>query len=633
MSNGMTQTERLITINSALGPNKLAVRSLSGHEEISRLFTFQLDLLSEDHAIDAKQIVGKPVALSILLSDGSSERYFHGIVSRFAQMPSEGRYAHYYAEVVPWLWFLTQTTDCRIFQDKSIPDIIMEIFKDFGFSDHEWNVKGKHEKWTYCVQYRETAFEFVSRLMEQEGIFYFFRHENNKHVLVVADQPGVHKPCPVKNTFRMAPANGGGAALNEDVVSHWEHHYEFRPGKWAQTDYNFEDPGLNLLSTTQTVVSLDGNKKFEIFDYPGEYLAKAEGEALTKVRMQEEETAYDVVRGSGNCRPFSPGLKFTLEMHERRSENGTYVLTAVTHSARQAGFFGDEGSGEVSYSNSFTCIPQAVPFRPARKTRKPMVYGTQTAVVTGPSGEEIHTDKYSRVKVQFHWDRRGKKDDTSSCWIRVAQPWAGAKWGAIWIPRIGQEVVVDFLEGDPDRPLIVGSVYNANQMPPYDLPANKTQSGIKSRSSLRGGAANFNEIRFEDKKGSEEIVVHAERNLATTVEANETRSVGGSRTTTIQKDDTLTVKEGNRAATIDQGNDDLKIKMGNRTTVISMGNHNMDVSMGNSTTKVPMGTDKTEAMNIELNGTVGIKLTCGAASIELLPAMITITAPLVKINS
>jgi type VI secretion system secreted protein VgrG len=621
----MTQTERLITLNTGLGPNKLAVRSLSGHEEISRLFSFQLDLLSEDGNIDAKQIVGKPVALSILLADGSSERFFHGIVSRFAQLPSEGKYARYYAEVAPWLWFLTQTADCRIFQDKKIPDIIEEVFKDFGFSDYETSeIKGTHEKWVYCVQYRETAFEFVSRIMEQEGIFYFFRHENNKHVMVLADQPGAHKPCPVTNTFRMQPATGHGANVADDVVSHWEHHYEFRPGKWAQTDYNFEDPGLNLMANTQTVVSLDGNKKFEMFDYPGEYMTKGEGEALNKLRMQEEEVAYDVVRGTGNCRPFSPGLKFTLEMHERRSENTGYVLTSVTHSARQAGFFGDEGEGETSYSNSFTCIPQAVPFRPVRKTRKPVVYGTQTAVVTGPSGEEIYTDKYSRVKVQFHWDRRGKKDDKSSCWIRVAQPWAGAKWGAIWIPRIGQEVVVDFLEGDPDRPLIVGSVYNANQMPPYDLPANKTQSGIKSRSSMRGGASNFNEIRFEDKKGSEEIVVHAERNLATTVEADESRSVGGSRTTTIQKDDALTVKEGNR---------DAKIQKGNDTLVISMGNRDTDVTKGNCATKVPVGKFSVNAMNIELNGTASVKLICGAATIELLPAMINITAPMVKINS
>jgi type VI secretion system secreted protein VgrG len=623
MANGMTQTARLITINTPFGPNKLAVTSLTGHEEMSRLFHFQIEMLSEDGGLDAKKIVGKPVAVAVQLADGSNYRYFHGIVTRFGQRPSEGNYFRYYAEAAPWLWYLTQTANCRIFQEKSIPEIIAQIFSDFGFSDYEnAEIRGSHEKWNYCVQYRETAFDFISRLIEQEGIFYFFRHEQNKHVMVLSDQPGAHKPCPVTNTFRMQPATGH-ATVGEDTIHDWQHHYEFRPGKWAQTDYNFEEPAQSLLATTPSVVEIDGNKKFEIFDYPGEYLTKSEGDKLNKIRMQEEEVTYDTVGGSGDCRPFSPGLKFTLQNHARRGENGTYVLTCVTHSAKQGGYFGDEGTGETGYSNSFTCIPQAVPFRPARQTAKPIVYGTQTAVVTGPPGEEIYTDKYGRVKVQFHWDREGRKDDKTSCWIRVAQPWAGKTWGAIWIPRIGQEVVVDFLEGDPDRPLIIGSVYNAEQMPPYDLPANKTQSGIKSRSSMRGGTSNFNEIRFEDKKGSEEIVVHAERNLSTTVEADETRSVGGSRTTTIQKDDLLTIKEGNRETKVEKGNDTLVVAMGDKKT---------DISKGNCSTAAPLGKYSVDAKEIVLTGTQSVKLVCGASTIEMLPALIKISAPMVKIN-
>jgi type VI secretion system secreted protein VgrG len=537
--------------------------------------------------------------------------------------------------VAPWLWFLTQTANCRIFQEKTTLQIIEQIFNDFGFSDYEiGEVKGVTDKWNYCVQYRETAFDFISRLMEDEGIFYFFRHENNKHVLVLGNQPGAHKNCPVKSTFRMVPGQGRGANVSEDSVSEWEHHYEFRPGKWAQTDYNFETPSTSLLVSTGSVVQLDGISKFEVFDFPGEYEMKPDGEKLNKIRMQEEEVAYSVVRGSGNCRPFSPGLKFSLEKHERPAENGTYVLTSVTHSARQTGFFGDDGLGDTDYSNSFTCIPVAVPYRPSRTTSKPIVHGTQTAVVTGPPGEEIYTDKYGRVKVQFHWDREGRKDDKTSCWIRVAQPWAGKQWGAIWIPRIGQEVVVAFLEGDPDRPLIVGSVYNAEQMPPYELTANKTQSGIKSRSSMKGGAADFNELRFEDKKGSEDIYFHAQKDFHRVVENDDDLKVGHDQTIEIKNHRTEVVKEGDEKVTIEQGKrsvfvntgDDLhQVKTGNRDAIIDMGNDSITVKMGNHMRKINLGKSETEAMQ-------SITLKVGANSIVVDQSGITLDGIMIKLK-
>ncbi len=536
----------MLKIETPLGADKVLVRSFSGREEISRLFNFQIELVSEDGKIDAQDIVGKNVTFAVLQADGSTERYFNGYVIRFGQRPSRERLHRYHAEVVPWLWFLTRSSDCRIFQKKTVPDIVKEVFGLFGFSDFDDSgIQGQHLPWDSCVQYRETAFNFIARLLEQEGIFYFFRHENGKHILVLADRKSVHKPCPYQSKVRMEPARGSGFHSDEDVVSHWEHHYRYRSGKWAQTDYNFETPSTSLLSNSQTVVSLPNNTKYEIFDYPGEYATKGEGSSLTKLRMEEEEVPHDAVQGAGTCRSFTPGGKFTLTHHERRSENKGYVITSISHSASQGGFSADDEGQPAQYSNNFSCIPDKVQFRPARITPKPLVQGTQTAVVVGPKGEEIYTDKYGRVKVQFHWDRLGKYNENSSCWIRVSQPWAGKNWGAVFNPRIGQEVIVDFLEGDPDRPLIVGRVYNAELMPPYTLPANQTQSGFKSRSSKKGGTANFNEIRFEDKKGSEQIFINAEKDMDERVE-NDSREWVGNDRHLIVKNDQKELVEGDK---------------------------------------------------------------------------------------
>src|SRR5512135_3121830 len=341
-------------------------------------------------------------------------------------------------------------------------------------------------------------------------------------------------------------------------------------------------------------------------------MRKADGTAEVKIRMAEEEAPYDVIVGSGTCCTFTPGGKFQLEDHEIAAEQGRYVITSILHTATETSF-GDTSAGSP-YSNSFTCIPDSVAYRPARLTPKPIVQGPQTAVVVGPAGEEIYVDKYGRVKVQFFWDRLGKKDENSSCWMRVAQHWAGKNWGAIFNPRIGQEVIVDFLEGDPDRPIITGRVYNAEQMPPYTLPDNMTQSGVKTHSSKGGGTDDFNELRFEDKKGSEQIYFHAQKDFDRVVENNDTLKVGssdsdtcpdGSQTISIYKDrtstietgnETLTVKQGNRTVTIDQGNDTHQVKMGNRDVKIDMGNDSLKISMGNQTTKLDLGASSTEAM-------------------------------------
>jgi type VI secretion system secreted protein VgrG len=508
MSTFVQSENRLLAVTSTLGTDVLLLAGFAGREEMSRLFTYDLDLLSENEAIPAKDIVGKPVGWTVAHMD-DEPRAFHGIVKRFVAGARKYRqYRGYRAEVVPWPWFLTRTADCKIFQGKTAPEIIELVFKDFGFSDYQLNTSRSYEKRIYCVQYRETAFNFVSRLMEEEGMFYFFLHEEGKHTLVIGDRISHYKNCK-EATVVYAPGT-----ITQNHISSWDHAYEFRSGKWAFTDYNFETPSSKLLATTNTLVDLPSIDKYELYDYPGLYQVKGDGDGDAKLRMEEEECPHNVAQGASQCVTFTPGHKFTLDGHDIDVENGEYVITSVEHSASDSSY--GSGGGGSDYNNTFSCMPSKVVFRPLRSTRKPFVQGPQTAVVVGPKGEEIYTDKYGRVKVHFHWDRYDKSDENSSCWIRVSENWAGNKWGIVFNPRIGQEVVVDFLEGDPDRPLITGRVYNAEQMPPYELPTHQSKSVIKTRSTKEGTPDEFNELYFEDKKGEELIYFHAQKNRTTT---------------------------------------------------------------------------------------------------------------------
>jgi type VI secretion system secreted protein VgrG len=636
---GFTQEKRQIAVTTPLGKDVLLLTAFTGEEELSRLFRFDLDMLSSNPGIAAKDIVGKSVTVSVH-PPGGTVRYFNGLVSRFSAGSLQFRSLRQYrAEVVPWLWFLARTADCRIFQNKTAPDIVEQIFKDLGFSAYELNLKATYVKREYCVQYRETDFNFVSRLLEQEGIFYWFRHENGKHTLVLADQASAYKDC-LEKDVEYSP---GSFVPNH--VSEWEHRYEFRPGKWAQTDYNFETPSTSLMTNTNTVVKLPGNDRYEVYDYPGEYLKKGDGEAATKVRMQGDEVPFDVVAGAGTCSTFTPGGKFTLKKHDCASEAGKgYVITSIRHEANEASY--QTGEAPVfTYRNSFTCVPDAVTFRPARTTPEPVVQGPQTAVVVGPSGEEIYTDKYGRVKVQFFWDREGKKNENSSCWIRVAQGWAGKNWGIVFHPRVGQEVVVSFLEGDPDRPLITGRVYNADQMPPYELPKNQTQSTIKSRSSKGGGTTNFNELRFEDKKGNEQVFLHAEKDMDWRVK-NDSREfvvndrhqvIKGDHRGSVEKDCHLTVK-GNRVEAVKQ--DHSVHVTGNRMEKIDQ-NASHQVGMKrqekvgtNYALDAGMEVHIKGGMKVVIEAGMQLSLKAGANFIDIGPEGVAISGtPMVMINS
>ncbi|MDE3136171.1 MAG: type VI secretion system tip protein VgrG, partial [Acidobacteriota bacterium] len=474
-----TQEERFIGITSPLGEDVLLLEGFKGEEGISRLFHFDLALAAEkDAVVDFSSIIGQRVTIRITLYD-ESERYINGFVSRFSQNGVDRQFARYRMEVVPWLWFLTRHADCRIFQNKTIPEIIEQVFSDRGFTDYKNNLTKTYDPREYCVQYRESDFQFVSRLMEEYGIFYFFEHEENKHTLVMGDSPSACQPVPDQASASYNIARG--SLDSEDVVEEWAMSLDLRSGKYSMTDYNFETPSTSLMKNEETVMSYAGNSKLEIYDYPGKYETTSQGGNLAEVRMQEEEAAVKIVRGSSGCRAFISGYKFDLADFPVSSMNASYLLTEVRHEATIGpGYSSGEPPAEA-YSNRFTCMPAEVPFRPPRITPKPLVPGPQTAVVVGKSGEEIWVDQYGRVKVQFFWDRVGQKDENSSCWIRVSQLWAGKGWGAMWIPRMGQEVIVEFLEGDPDRPIITGRVYNAENVHPYELPAQKTKSTWKTQ--------------------------------------------------------------------------------------------------------------------------------------------------------
>ncbi len=653
-----TQAGRFLAASTPLGKDVLLLTAFQGEEELSRLFSYRLEFLSTNQAADPKAIVGKAVTWTVQ-PVGKAPRYFNGFVSRFSAGALQVQGLRYYwAEVVPWLWFLGRGANCRIFQNKTAPEVIEQVFRDLGFSDYKLDLKGTYPKLEYCVQYRETHLDFVSRLMEEFGIFYFFQHAADKHTLVLADHKGAYKDCAQKTVEYAAKGQG------PQEITAWEHRYTFRTGKWAQTDYNFETPSTSLLTNTKTVIDVVGADKFEVFDYPGRYGKTGEGTPITKVRMEAEEADYDTVEAAGGCNSFTPGGKFTLAGHEVAGEKGKgYVITSIRHSALDESYTAVAGEPtRQSYTNRYTCIPDAVTFRPARLTPRPVVRGPQTAVVVGPKGEEIYTDKYGRVKVQFFWDRLGKKDENSSCWVRVAELIAGKQWGMVYHPRIGQEVMVEFLEGDPDRPLITGRVYNAEQMPPYPLPGNQTQSGFKSRSSKGGAADNFNELRFEDKKGSEEVYFHAEKDFNRVVENNDTLKVGfekkdkgnqtievfnsqslkvgcpqaseGSQTIEVWKDRTEAVKTGNEKVTIEKGNRDVNVKMGNDTHKVDMGNRVVELGMGNDTLTIKMG-NQTTKLNLGASSTEAlqsIELKVGQSSLKVDQMGVTIKGMMIQVE-
>jgi type VI secretion system secreted protein VgrG len=556
-------------VDTPLGPDALVLQRFRGEEGMSIPYHFTLELLSEDDKVDPAKLLRQPVTITVALTEG--ERKIHGLVRRFTQTWQRDDLTAYTAEVVPWLWFLTLSQDCKIFQNKSVLEIVQEVFDGLGYSDYEIRCSRSYVPREYCVQYRESHFNFVTRLLEEEGIFFFFEHSEGKHLLVLGDMNSTCPACPGQSTARMATDEGPWQ--DEDVVTALTLESAVHLGKVTLRDYDFTRPSLNLET------SVAGKEPEELYEYPGRYVDLGEGERYAQLLLEEGECGGTMVRGGGVCRAFVSGHKFDLTEHYRSDANQPYLLVHASHVA-EAGDYRTWDTAPLQYQNEFVCIPTSVPYRPPRRARKPRIHGSQTAMVVGKSGEEIFTDEYGRIKVQFYWDRLGRKDQNSSCWVRVSYPWAGKGWGGIHIPRIGQEVIVEFLEGDPDRPIVSGRVYNAEQTVPYGLPANRTQSGVKSRSSLGGGGDNFNEIRMEDKKGSEQLYIHAEKDKQVVVENDRTESVGHDETISIGHDRKESV--GNDE-TIDIGNNRTET-VGNDETITIAGNRTESVSKSESVT-------------------------------------------------
>jgi type VI secretion system secreted protein VgrG len=584
----LTQQERTLSITTPLGEDVLLLRGMTGSEQLGRLFEYQLSLLSEDFEIKHEDILGKPVTVSVLLFDGS-KRYFNGVVNRFAQVGFDGGLARYDATVVPWTWFLTRTSDCRIFQEKTVPDIIKEVLRDHGFTDFEERLNGSYRNWVYCVQYRETDFNFISRLMEQEGIYYFFTHEKEKHKLVLADGYSSHATVAGYEEVPYYPP--GGQSLRErDHISEWTLQSQVQPGCFAHTDFDFTAPKKALLAKLESPKSHE-QAKFEIYDYPGEYQEAGDGESYARIRLEEMQCDYQIAQAEGNARGLTCGALFSLSEFPREDQNREYLITGADYQLRSDQFLSTAEAGSAPvFACSVTAMEAKTPFRPARTTRKPMVQGPQTAIVVGKSGEEIWTNQYGCVKVQFHWDRYGKNDENSSCWVRCSHPWAGKNWGAVAIPRIGQEVIVEFLEGDPDQPIITGRVYNGDSMPPYGLPAAAVISGLKSDSTKGGGG--YNEYVMDDTKGNELIREHGQFDKDSTIENDLREHVLHDRSRDVTNNETIQI-----------GVDRTETVGNNETTTIGV---NRTEQVGSNET-ITIGANRTE--NVGQNETVTVALT------------------------
>ncbi|MBM4032664.1 MAG: type VI secretion system tip protein VgrG [Planctomycetes bacterium] len=618
-----TQQHRMMAIGTPLGADVLLLRSFSATEQLGRMFHIEADLLSEDENISFDDLVGRNVTIRLDTSQGSP-RYFNGLVAGFTQRRRTTRLAAYHATIVPWLWLLTRTSDCRIFQERKVPDIIKEIFRDHGLTDFEDRLTGSYRQWEYCVQYRETDFNFVSRLMEQEGIYYYFEHEDGKHTMVLCDSPSAHQPYSGYETISYRPPEL--SATEAEHIRDWSCRKQVQPGAYVLEDFDFKSPRKDL-EVNSKITRQHSAADFEMYDYPGEYTEFGDGQKYARVRIEEAQAEHEVVGGDSDVRGICTGYKFRLSDYPRSDQCRDYLVTSASVSGRSDEFDSSGGGGGgVFCSCSFTGIEASTQFRSPRLTPKPVVQGPQTAIVVGPAGEEIYTDQYGRVKVQFHWDRRSKGDETSSCWIRVSQIWAGKKWGGMIIPRIGQELIVDFLEGDPDQPIGTGRVYNGEAMPPNELPGQKVKMSLKSNSTKGGGG--YNEITLDDTKSKEGFYVHAQYNKDERVENDSKEWIGNDRHLIVTNNQYELIKADKHLHV--KGDHKEKIDGSMSLTVGS----DLDEKIG-----MKWAADAGQEIHLKAGMKVvieaGMQLTIkvGGNFVDIGPAGVTIVGTMVKINS
>lgn len=645
----LTQPDRWLTLDTPLGTDVLVPTSVSGVEGISRLFSFDIAALSSQQVIAPADLLGKTVTLS-MARPGGVRRIVSGIVTAFSGgFLTRSNYRLFHLNVAPQAWTMQRSSDYKVYQQQSASDIIQALLGEAGVT-FKSSLTASYTARDYCIQFGETDLAFCERLMAEEGIFYYFTHEAGTHTMVLADAATAYGDC------AQADVN-----YRQDVWDTADAVHAFHTGaalvdtKWTAADYDFEAPATQLRETSTSSLAFASGKSWEHFHYPSGSTVVGDLTHFAKDAVDAAEALHEVATGDGTCASFTPGLRFTLAEHPVASLAGSqYALTEVRHEAQDRAHFtlrpGTEG--KPFYRNSFSAIPSARIARPSLPRPKPIVRGPLTGLVVGPAGEEIHTDKYGRIRVQFPWDRVGAKDETSSCFIHVMQSMAGKNWGSVFVPRIGMEVVVHFLDGDPDRPLVTGAVYNGTNLPPWALPDTKTKSGFLSRSTLSGEKANANELSFDDKKGSELVLFHAEKDFTREVENDDvldvghdqTRTVKNNRTTTISEgNDTFTVSKGNRAETISQGNETLTISQGNRTETISMGNDSLELGQGNRTVTLKTGNDtltlslgdhttKADVGSITLDAMTKITLKVGSSKIELSQSGVTIEGLQVEVK-
>ena len=691
-----------LDLTKSLGPDKLLLSQFTGYEALNQLFQFELHLLAENATtIDFDKLIGQNVSFGVKGTDDSLEpRNFDGIVTEFSQGARDSEFTQYTMKIVPEVWKLTRQVRSRIFQHIKIPDLLKQLFEGFDVAQE----LGDYEPREYITQYQESDFAFASRLMEEEGIYYFFRFTQGAHKLVLADTPQSHSDIPgdPKVIFE---ANESGVR-DEERIGEWRKEQIWDSGKYTLWDHNFQKPHKHLEAEKIVIdkvqvgkvshkLKLAGNENLEVLEQPGRYALRFDGinknageqpdelgkifqdnKRTTELRMELVESRMIEIKGAGNCRQLTAGHKFTLQRHF--SGDGKYLIKAVQHHAREGSFRSDdEKDTENYYGNTFSAQPFELPYRPARTTPRPVIAGPLSAVVVGLTDEGIFTDKYGRVKVKFMWDPMPDTTDTS-CWMRVATSWAGQNWGSIHIPRVGQEVIVSFTGGDPDAPLVTGSVYNPDQMPPYVLPGNATVSTIKSRSHPNGTKDNYNELRFEDMTLYEQVFLRAERdkdervkaesrefvgrNRHLIVEGSQFEHTGGNKNSTVGGDYRVKVKGKQELHVTGETHEKHQLDfhqemMSDSITFVAgdvalevyesvqehiVGNHSRELETGSTYRKndaghnlleCPAGIAGTTAMIVSINGSGGISLAVGASCILMTPTSISISSPMVLINS
>ena len=620
-------TQPTMEIDTPLGADLLFHRMVA-REELGRLSEFEIDLLSAKPDIKPADILSKNVTVKLELATDEL-RYFNGFVTRFHQTGMRGRYYLYHASVRPWLWFLTRTADCRIFQNKKVPEIIEQVFQDHSIADFKLELTGTYDKWEYCVQYRETDFNFVSRLMEQEGIYYYLRHQDGRHTVVLTDSSSGHSPFAGYGQIPYIPVNR--IRPEQEAVTRWTFGNDVQSGAYVTDDYNFKEPRVERLSDRVAPKQHD-LASGEIYDYPGEFEVAAEGKVYARMRLEEVQAQYELAQGATNATGLCTGSTFNLKGYPRPDQNREYLVVSATHDMEYSEYESMEGGG-TSYGCSFTAMVAQEQYRAARITPKPIVQGPQTAFVVGPAGDEIHTDEYGRIKVQFHWDRLGTEDENSSCYMRVAQPWAGNNWGAMFIPRIGQEVVVSFLEGDPDHPLVTGSVYNAIQRPAYLGEGRDGKhkndphiSGIKTNSTK--GGSGYNELRFDDTAGAEQVFMHAQFNFDRRVKNDDLLFVGNDQHIHVVNKRVEAID--NNHDYLVKGDSNAEVK-GKASLKVGMDMHEK-VGM-NAALDAGQAIHIKAGMSIVIEAGAQISLKVGGNFVDIGPAGVTIVGTMVLINS